>query len=210
MIFRLIAMVVFAAGVVLLVLFLGLLGEGPGSSIESKHLRAMKERKSAPLSYTPFTTDSFTALPHRWTWNRYARIEQRGVSFIGWAQRTLPAGDGDMHLELTPAPHGENAPDTLYVTAEVTPWWRHRSQAWSYESLLGVLRPNDGGTTRWAGGPQQVRVSGWLLYDFQYDRPNSSWTMQHGAPRLTGWEIHPVTRIEAWDDAAHAWLEVKP
>ncbi len=208
--FRVVAMVVFALGAVMLVLFLGLLGEAPGSAIESKHLREMKERTTAPALYTPFTADSFAALPHQLTWNRYAHLEQRGVSMVGWVQRTLAAGDGDMHLELTPAPHGENARDTLYVTAEITPWWRHRSTAWSYESLLAVLRPNDGGTTRWSGGPQKVRVSGWLLYDFQYDRPNSSWTMLHGAPRLTGWEIHPVTRIEAWDDATQAWLEVTP
>ena len=208
MTFRVIAALVFVAGSVMLTLFLSLLGELPGSAPEARHLRVMKQRTLAPVAYTPFTIDSFVALPHREPLTRYAALEGRGVSFVGWTQRTLAAGDGDMHLELCPAEHGEYSRDTLYVTAEITPSWRHSAKEWSYEALLAVFRPNDGGTSRWNSGPRKVRVSGWLLYDYQYDRPNTSWTMQHGAPRLTGWEIHPVTRIESWDDATQSWVEL--
>ena len=71
-----------------------------------------------------------------------------------------------------------------------------------------MFRPNRGGITRWDAGPRRVRVSGWLLYDSQYDARHSSWALAHGAVRVTGWEIHPVTRIEIWDDALAAWAEV--
>ena len=208
MIFRVVAALVLLAGGGMLFLFLSLLGEAPGSVPAAQHLREMKERRFAPASYSPFTVDSFASLPHQAPLERYARIEQRGVSLVGWTQRTLAAGDGDMHLEVTPAEHGEYSRDTLYVTAEITPRWRHSAKEWSYEALLAVFRPNDGGTTRWNGGPRKVRVSGWLLYDYAYDRPNTSWTLLHGAPRLTGWQIHPVTRIESWDDNAQAWAAV--
>ena len=65
-----------------------------------------------------------------------------------------------------------------------------------------------GAVTPWPGGPRRVRLSGWLLYDFQYDRPATPWSRQYSAPRLSGWEIHPVTRIEVWDDARGEWVEV--
>ena len=79
---------------------------------------------------------------------------------------------------------------------------------WAYDSLLVAFRPNRGGPARWDAGPRRVRVSGWLLYDHQYDPPVSRWTLEHGATRRTGWEIHPVTGIELWDDAGGDWREL--
>jgi hypothetical protein len=74
-----------------------------------------------------------------------------------------------------------------------------------------------------------VRLSGWLLYDFQYDGVHRSadplrWMWNRFGlkrpyrpdgpvsiwPRLSGWEIHPVTRIEVWDDARGGYGEVRP
>lgn len=150
--------------------------------------------------------DSFAALPHGRPLAEYAPLEARGVSLEGWVQRTMLAADGDLHLEIAPAPRGEGGTDTLYVTAEITPQWRRRGR-WNGEALLAFFRPNRGGATPWPGGPRHVRVSGWLLYDYQYDRVPSSWSLGNAAPRLTGWEIHPVTRLEAWDDSSGTWRE---
>jgi len=36
----------------------------------------------------------------------------------------------------------------------------------------------------------------------------STWVQQHGTGRRTGWEIHPVTDIELWDDAMSGWREL--
>jgi hypothetical protein len=120
----------------------------------------------------------------------------------------MTAGDGDIHLEIAPAPRSPESPDTAYVTAEVTPRWRAGHDGWSYERLLEVFRPNRGGAARWDGGPRRVRVSGWLLYDYQYDARPSAWSLANGASRVSGWEIHPVTRIDVWDEARGAWAEV--
>ena len=86
--------------------------------------------------------------------------------------------------------------------------WREQRRGWAYESLLVAFRPNRGGGTAWDAGPRRVRLTGWLLYDHQYDKPVSTWSLQYAKARRTGWEIHPVTNIELWDDAAQGWREL--
>jgi hypothetical protein len=53
-----------------------------------------------------------------------------------------------------------------------------------------------------------VRVSGWLLYDHPYDKRVNDWMLHRESVRLTGWEIHPVTAIECWDDGSQSWQEL--
>lgn len=207
MTFRVLAALVLGLGAVALLGGLAMIGKGPGVPRDLRQLRAGKGRTTAPGSYAAWTPDSFATLPHGRPLAVYSPIERRGVSLEGWVQRTMLAGDGDLHLEIAPAPRGEGGPDTAYVTAEVTPQWR-RPGRWTNESLVALFRPNRGGVTTWPGGPRHVRVSGWLLYDFQYDRSPSSWSLQNLAPRRTGWEIHPVTRLEVWDDSLGGWREV--
>ena len=71
-----------------------------------------------------------------------------------------------------------------------------------------MLRPVLGGPTAWPGGTRRVRVSGWLMYDWQHDKPFEAHREGRTAPRLTGWEIHPVTRIEAWNDTLERFVDV--
>jgi hypothetical protein len=205
--FRLLAATTLALGVFALLGGLALLGKGPGVPRELRALRAGKGRTAVPGRYEPWTADSFVALPHGRPLAVYAPLERKGVSLEGWVQRTMLAGDGDLHIEIVATRRASGGPDTAYVTGEVTPQWR-RPGGWTNEGLLALFRPNRGGVTPWAAGPRRVRVSGWLLYDWQYDRRPSSWSLLYGAPRLTGWEIHPVTRIEVWDDARRDWREV--
>lgn len=206
MTFRVLAGLVLALSAMALLGGLAVLGKGPGASRELRHLRAGKARTNAPARYAAWTADSFAALPHGRPLERYAPLERRGVSLEGWVQRTMLAGDGDLHLEVAPTPRGENGPDTVYVTAEITPQWR-RAGRWSDGALVAFFRPNRGGVTPWPGGPRRVRVSGWLLYDFQYDRTPTEWALRNLAARRTGWEIHPVTRLECWDDSLGGWRE---
>ena len=207
MTFRTLAALSLSLGAVALLGGLAVLGKGPGVPRELRALRAGKGRTAAPASYTAWTADSFAALPHGRPLETYAPLERRGVSLEGWVQRTMLAGDGDLHLEIVATPRPEGGPDTAYVTGEVTPQWR-RPGGWTNESLVALVRPNRGGATPWPGGPRRVRVSGWLLYDYQYDGKPTSWSLQNQVPRLTGWEIHPVTRIETWDEASGQWREV--
>ncbi len=205
---RLAALVSLLAGLAAFFVYLGIMGLAPWSSREMKHLRAMKDRTSAPANPFEATTVSFEDLPHRRPLAEYAALERRGVRMEGYVQRMLRAPDGDTHLELVATPRLPGGPDTLYVTAEVTPPMWRGSERWSYASLLALFRPNRGGRAPWPGGPSRVRLTGWLLYDWQYDGEPSPWQKEHAAPRATGWEIHPVTKIERWNDADSAWVEV--
>ena len=208
MITRSLGVLGFALGAALLLVALALLGRAPGLPAETRHLRAMKDRLEPPAELREFHMADFAALPHRAPFSERAALEQQGVRMEGWVQRVLLSGDGDLHLELTEQPRQPTERDTVYVVAEITPPWREQRRGWAYESLLVAFRPNRGGATAWDAGPRRVRLTGWLLYDHQYDKPVTTWSLQYAKARRTGWEIHPVTRIEAWDDAAGGWAVV--
>jgi hypothetical protein len=198
-ILRLTAVLAVALGLLMLAGFLHILGKAPWSAPEMRHMRVMKDRTLTPDDVSPFVLADFQALPHDLPLEQYVPLEERGVSFDGYVQRLLTAPDGDIHLELVATPRRPDGPDTAYVSAEITPQWRRGSERWTYENLVADLRPNHGGATAWDQGPRRVRISGWLLYDFQYDLKYDAQALLRGA-RTTGWEIHPVTRIELWDD----------
>ena len=208
MILRVCAALALALGVAAFLLFLGLVGKAPWSPPEMRRLRARKDRVEAPSAYDAVTVADIESLPHGVTPAARAGLEARGVSFDGWVQRMLTAPDGDFHFELVGTPRRPGGPDTCYVTAEITPQWSRGSETWAYESLVALLRPNQGGATPWDGGPRRARVSGWLLHDYQHDIVPSSWSLRNGAPRLSGWEIHPVTRLELWSDSLGRFVDV--
>lgn len=208
MIARSIGVLVFAAGTAVLVVGLALLGKAPGLSAETKHLRSMKDRVEAPAAYRDMTMDDFGALPHQPPMAERVQLEKQGARMVGWVQRILLSGDGDIHLELAEHRRTRVDRDTTYVVCEVSSLWRNMKPAWIYDSLLVAFRPNRGGATAWEAGPRRVRISGWLLYDHPYDTPASNWLLHREAPRRTGWEIHPVTGIELWDDLNQSWQEL--
>jgi hypothetical protein len=207
-ILRLAALTAVVLGLVVFLLFLQLIGKAPWSPPAMRHLRAMKDRAAAPDRVAPFSAADFASLPHGRPPAEYARLEQRGVCFDGYVQNLLTAPDGDIHFELAPTRRLPGGPDTVYVTAELTPQWGSGSARWSFERLVATLRPNRGGTGVWDTGPRRARLSGWLLYDFQHDAPPGSGPARRST-RLTGWEIHPVTRIEVRDEADSSWREVE-
>ncbi len=204
---RFLAALVLILGVTALLGYLNLLGKGPLASPQLRHLRAMKDRGAVPATVTRFAMADFQALPSDSTIASYARLEARGVAFEGYVQRMLRSLDDDIHLEVTSHPLREAGTDTAYVTAEITPRFRGHSATWTYERLAAAFGVNHGTLTPWDGGPRRVRLSGWLLYDFQYDWRPSPWILRTGAPRVSGWEIHPVTGIELWDEAAGRFVD---
>ena len=207
MILRLAAALSLAFGAAALLIYSDVMGHGPVAGEAARHLRAMKDRRAAPDSVTSVTLDDIAALPHRAPPAEVGALERRGAAIEGYIQRMLRAGDDDYHLEVVITPRRSGGPDTTYAAAEITPAVRGASPRWTYDGLIAAFRPNHGGRTAWDAGPRRVRVSGWLLYDFQYDVIPSEWQKQMGAPRISGWEIHPVTRIELWDDALGRYLD---
>jgi hypothetical protein len=198
----------FALGAALLYVALVLLGRAPGLPPVTHHLRTMKDRLTPPASVRDFRMADFAALPHGAPFAERAAIERQGVRMEGWVQRVLLSGDGDLHLELVEHRRTSLDRDTAYVVCEISPQWRYTRRAWDYDSLLVAFRPNRGGATAWNTGPARVRVSGWLLYDHPYDKAVNDWMLHRESVRLTGWEIHPVTAIECWDDASQSWREI--
>ena len=209
MIVRSLAVLIFAAGAAVLVGALALLGRAPGLPEPTRHLREMKDRPDPPATVLDYTMTDFAALPHHLALPQRSALEAHGVRMTGCVQRMVLSGDGDLHLELVENMRRLGERDTAYVVAEVTPPWRENAPGWAYESLLVAFRPNRGGRAPWEAGPRRVRLTGWLNYDQPYDRPVSTWLQLHSAPRRTGWEIHPVTRIELSDDGGVSWRELK-
>ena len=207
---RLAAVVTLVLGFAAFGLFLTLMGEGPLAAPAARHLREMKNRTAPPDSVAPLTLAEMAALPRRRPLAEFLPLEQRGVSIEGYVQNMLRAGDGDLHLEVAATPRFAVHSDTAYVTAEITPIWSRSHPHWTFQGLAPVMRPALGGPSPWPGGTHRMRISGWLMYDWQHDEPYGRHRNQWTAPRLTGWEVHPVTRIEAWDDARRQFVDVQP
>jgi len=205
---RSLAVMIFVAGAAALVVGLALLQRGFGLPEQTRHLRAMKDRSEPPPAVRDVGMDFFADLPHRAPEPTRESLEREGVRMQGWVQAILLSGDGDVHLELAENRRLSGERDTAYVVAEITPPWRSHRRGWAYESLLVAFRPNHGGATAWDAGPRRVRLTGWLMYDHPYDKPVSEWKLRFGRARRTGWEIHPVTDIELWDDDAQGWREL--
>ena len=208
MTFRIAASLALALGVAALLGFLHLLGEGPFARPEARHMRAMKDRREAPADPAPMSLASFDSLPCRRPLTEYAPVERRGVVIEGYIKHMLRAPDGDLHLEITATLPEPGAP-LPYVTAEITPQWHRGALHWSFESLRAAFRSASGGdASRWGEPARRVRLTGWLLYDYQFEPRRPDLTRVPFAQRAAGWEVHPVTRIEIWDDARAGFAEV--
>ena len=208
MILRVAAALALLLGVATVLVYAQKVGKGPGVALADRHLREMKDRLDPPAAPEAVTIAAIAALPVGASVAEYSAIERRGVAVEGWVQRTLRASDGDLHLELVATPRLPGGPDTSYLTGEITDAWRRRRPGLTTERLVAAFRPNDGGARPWPAGPRRVRLTGWLLYDVPNDAVPTAYSRLHGAARLTGWEIHPVTTVEAWDEAAGAWAVV--
>lgn len=181
--------------------YLVLMGKSPLASLEARHLRDMKDRRDSPRSYAPMTVAEFTALPRSAPVAEYSGLERRGVALEGYLQRMQRASDGDVHFELVERlPVAYKEP---YVTAEVAPN-PGGSSGWSWSTLEWELRPwRSPAMDVWNTPPPRVRVSGWLLYDFQHEEgPPATGASE---PRVSAWEIHPVTAIELWNETSRTW-----
>ena len=205
---RIAAALTLALGVLALMGFLHLLGKGPFVRPEARHMRAMKDRSLPPAEVTPMALAAFETLPYRRPLAEYETIERRGVVIEGYVKHMLRAADGDMHLEFTTA-QPESAGPQPYVTAEITPQWHRGHPHWSFPSLRAAFHSASGGdVTRWSQLSRRVRLTGWLMYDYQFESRHPDLSRPPAEDRESGWELHPVTKIEIWDDTLAAYVEV--
>ena len=89
-----------------------------------------------------------------------------------------------------------------HVVTEVTPWFREAIAAWSTTSLgqFASYRSGYSGTNQQS--PGRIRVFGWLFYDNPHAGDGSV-----GTWRGTAWEVHPITRIEVFDNGQWRSIE---
>jgi Bacterial SH3 domain len=92
----------------------------------------------------------------------------------------------DWHIYLTKA---ASQPISKAVIVETTPRTRPL-HTWDKAVLDGLVNKD-----------QQVRISGWLMYDFQH-------VSEIGTARATVWEVHPITRIEV-SDGSGGWNDIE-
>ncbi len=91
----------------------------------------------------------------------------------------------DWHMAVVATP-GEGEAESIVI--EPTPRIRIRHPRWT----VARLRP-------WLDAGNPVRISGWLLFD-------PSHRNHLGRYRKTLWEIHPITKIEVWQN--DGWVDV--
>ena len=202
MILRLVATLVFLAGLAAFSAYVHKLGKFPTASVAARHLREMKDRTLSPDTAYATTYETIAALPRGLSVGEYSGIEMRAVTLEGYVQRMVRAADDDVHIELAPIARMPGDGNVRYVTIEITPQWRRGSERWRWPRLVELFHPNRGGITSWEGGTRRVRLTGWLLYDYEYEG-----VLRDGPPRLASWELHPVTRIERWDESLAAFVE---
>jgi hypothetical protein len=92
----------------------------------------------------------------------------------------------DWHIYLTSKP---NQAISQAIIVETTPRTRPL-HTWDKSVLDGLVNTN-----------KQVRISGWLMYDFQH-------VPEIGTERATVWEVHPITRIEVTDGNG-GWTDIE-
>ena len=159
------------------------------------YLLRQKRRVTLPPSYALLAWADFLALPTlpkayaAADWDTVKAYSARGVSLEGYIVETLRMPDGDLHVHLRSTPSPQCFPKGHrheQIVTEVTLHFQPPTTGWSYAVLRELCERQ-----------RRIRIAGWLLHDFP-------WTGHHDW-RATMWEIHPVTRLEAWDDGQHAW-----
>ncbi|MDQ6626804.1 MAG: hypothetical protein M3Y69_11815, partial [Verrucomicrobiota bacterium] len=140
-----------------------------------------------------------------------------GMAYSG-APETTNCGHGDIHdwhLEMfeRPIEHAPAIGDPTPIICEITP----RTQSMIFKSgirlqkLGGFFRNSDLETEPMGQKPQRVRITGLLMWDDAHIGKADIGSMiesitpnkYHHPWRSTGWEIHPVMKVEVVSDEAH-------
>lgn len=172
--------------------------KGDATQKKYQDLDSEKNRTDIPDSYIPLNWDQLKGLPtidHV----KYggAPVQVEGFLSSQIKQETGAPGEStnchllqpdetDWHMYLTKKAHQSIA---NAIIVETTPRTRplHRWQKSQLDPLVNTST--------------KVRISGWLMYDFQH-------VGEIGSHRATVWEVHPITRIEV-DDGTGGWKDVE-
>ncbi len=170
-----------------------------------------KNRADTPQSYHDVTWDAIAKLdyptdkPLRKNWTpehvaqlkSYEGIPVRAAGYlVAYKPQAHGSGEGtnchmnrpsetDTHMALVKEA-GDAEKSSIVI--EFTPRFLKAHPNWNRKAL-----------SRWINGDDPVRISGWLMIDPDHRNHLKRF-------RSTLWEIHPITRIEVWDD--NAWVDL--
>jgi hypothetical protein len=174
---------------------------GDARSDAVRALNTLKNRFTAPTRVDPASTLAAVLAPgddrERWSQDSGGTVEgyvaevyEGGVETANC--RARDARHRDTHIAIAASPGAAAEPQTMI--AEVTPRWRalmaRRGIDWSTETLRNTI------CHHW------VRVTGWLLFDFEHAGRSRNTATRPGVWRATAWEIHPITSIALLDRPA--------
>lgn len=106
------------------------------------------------------------------------------------------ANDVDWHMPLT-ANVGEG--QDVAIIVETTPRVRQQHSRWT-TARLKLWTGHIGSKENASYNEQKVRISGWLMLDPEHQ------DMIDSGLRSTLWEIHPITKIEVWNNGT--WTDL--
>jgi hypothetical protein len=169
----------------------------------------LKNRTDSPASYHAVALEAIRDLPYPATTQKsrldwppeslavVLRMEGPPVQVVGYLVAVKTEGsettncfmtrvsETDWHMAIT-VEVGQGEEESVVV--ETTPRIRINHAKWT----RGRLTP-------WIDGSRPVRISGWLMFD-PFHRNHL------GTFRKTLWEVHPITKIEVWQD--DAWVDL--
>jgi hypothetical protein len=172
-----------------------------------------KNRTDLPSSYHDVTWRAIAELPYpqkapksreQFTPELLAgitKVEGAAVQTVGYIVAIKPQKSNSESCNC--AWHGEDATDwhialvehpgdgeKTSIVVEPTPRIKIKHPKWTKKNL-----------EPWLNEDLPVRISGWLLLDPQHTNHLNKY-------RNTLWEIHPVTKIEVWNDATDKWEDI--
>jgi hypothetical protein len=184
----------------------GATGDG-GDTVTNKR----KNRTDEPAEYHEVTWAALDALPfpeapsslQNWSPDQLAQIQPFqgiAVTVVGFIVALKPQDHGggestnchftnavevDWHVALV---EQAGDPESSSIVVETTPRVRNNHPTWTPQAL----RP-------WVNSDAPVRISGWTMLDPEH-------RAHLGRFRSTLWEIHPITKIEVFQDGA--WVDL--
>jgi len=170
---------------------------GPAGSATSPRVEELnnnKNRTDIPSTYVAIDWKSAANLPA----GNVTEIQGAPVTVVGYLSNKVNVEAAEStNCELT---QPDEVDWHMYLTSGAS---QQVSQALIVETTPRT-RPLHKWTTgmlgKYVNTSTQVRVSGWLLYDFEH-------IDVIGKERATVWEIHPITKIEV--QTGNGWVDVE-
>jgi hypothetical protein len=188
---------------------------GPTGDGGDTKTNARKNRTDLPSEYHPVSWRALQSVPYpmagnsllNWTTEQLAQIEPYqgvAVNVVGYlfAVKVEDRGSGettnchfvnaeevDWHMPIT---EQAGASEGTAIVVETTPRVRESHPKWTPSALAP-----------WIKSSAPVRISGWTMLDPEH-------RAHLGKFRSTLWEIHPITRIEVFQDGQWVDLDTLP